>query len=160
MIDTLAIKEWKGGLVAKGLGGKRAGKALQVLSLVLASAVENKKLVTNPAAGVKPPKYQRREMVFLDAAQVEQLADAIDPRWRALVLLSAYGGLRPCEVVALRVKHLDLLRGTVRITEAAPEVAGHLKWGGVKTHEARTIHLPPFLRDELRASGPPGRSDT
>jgi Phage integrase, N-terminal SAM-like domain len=81
-IDTLAIREWKAAMVEGGLGGKRAGKALGVLSLVLSSAVEAGKLVTNKAAGVKPPKYQRREMAFLDAAQVEQLAGAIDTRWR------------------------------------------------------------------------------
>ena len=150
-IDTLAVKEWRAAMVDGGLGGKRAGKAMQVLSLVLSSAVEGGRLATNKAAGVKPPKVQRREMLFLDAAEVERLADAIDPRWRVLVLLSAYTGLRPCEVVALKVGRLDLLRGTVRVAEAAPEVAGHLEWGSVKMHEARTVHIPRFLRDELAA---------
>jgi integrase len=69
---------------------------------------------------VKSPKVQRREVLFLDAAQVETRAGAIDPRYRVLVLSSAYAGLRPCEVVALKVGRLDLLRGTVRVTEAAP----------------------------------------
>jgi integrase len=150
-IDTLAVKEWRAAMVEGGLGGKRAGKAMQVLSLVLSSAVEGGRLATNKAAGVKLPKVQRREMLFLDAGQVEALAYAMDPRWRVLVLLSAYTGLRPCEVVALRVARLDLLRGTVRVAEAAPEVAGRLEWGSVKTHEARTVHLPRFLRDELAA---------
>jgi integrase len=65
-------------------------------------------------------------------------------------------------VVALKVGRLDLLRGTVRVTEAAPEVAGRLRWGSVKTHEARTVRLPRFLREELaahlagRAVGPEG----
>ncbi len=150
-VDTLAVKEWKAAMVSGGLGGKRAGKAMQVLSLVLASAVEGGRLARNAAAGVKLPKVQRREMLFLEAAQVEALTAAVDPRWRVLVLLSAYTGLRPCEVVALKVKRLDLLRGTVRVAEAAPEVAGRLEWGSVKTHEARTTHLPRFLRDELAA---------
>jgi Phage integrase, N-terminal SAM-like domain len=39
-IDTLAVKEWRAGLLAGGLSPKRAGKALQVLSQVLGSAVE------------------------------------------------------------------------------------------------------------------------
>ena len=86
-----------------------------------------------------------------DADQVEALAAAIDERWRVLVLVSAYMGLRPCEVVALKVSRLDLLRGTLRVAEAAPEVAGRLAWGTVKTHEARTVHLPRFLREELAA---------
>ena len=100
---------------------------------------------------MKLPKVQRREMHFLDAVQVEALADAIDPRYPTLVRVAAYTGLRPCELVALRVGRLDLLRGTVRVAEAAPEVAGRLEWGGVKTHEARTVRLPRFLCDELAA---------
>ena len=43
---------------------------------------------------------------------------------------AAYTGLRPCEFVALKVGRLDLLCGTVRVAEVAPEVAGHLEWGG------------------------------
>ena len=60
-------------------------------------------------------------------------------------------GLRPCEYVALKVGRLDLLRGTVRVAEAAPEVAGRLEWGGVKTHEARTVRLPRSVAEELGA---------
>ena len=100
---------------------------------------------------MKLPKAQRREMGFLDAVQVEQLADAIDPRYPTLVRVAAYTGLRPCELVALRVGRLDLLRGTVRVAEAAPEVAGRLEWGGVNTHEARTLRLPRSLAAEVGA---------
>jgi integrase len=161
-LDALAVREWLAGLVGGGLSAKRARKAHQVLAQVLDAAVDGGKLARNVAAGVKLPKVQRREMGFLDAAQVEQLADAIDPRYPTLIRFAAYTGLRPCELVALRVGRLDLLRGTVRVTEAAPEVAGRLEWGGVKTHEARTVRLPRFLCDELGAylaDRPHGRDD-
>jgi integrase len=150
-LDALAVREWLAVLVGGGLSAKRARKAHQVLSQVLDAAVDGGKLARNVAAGVKLPKVQRREMHFLDAVQVEQLADAIDPRFATLVRVAAYTGLRPCELVALRVGRLDPLRGTVRVAEAAPEVAGRLEWGGVKTHEARTVRLPRFLCDELGA---------
>jgi integrase len=145
------VREWLAGLVGGGLSAKRARKAHQVLAQVLDAAVDGGKLARNVAAGVKLPKVQRREMGFLDAVQVEQLADAIDPRYSTLVRFAAYTGLRPCELVALRVGRLDLLRGTARVAEAAPEVAGRLEWGGVKTHEARTVRLPRSLAEELGA---------
>ena len=50
----------------------------------------------------------------------------------------------------------------MRVAEAAPEVAGHLEWGGVKTHEARTIRLPRSVAEELGAylaGRPHGRDD-
>jgi integrase len=158
-IDTLAVKEWRSGLLAGDpdatpprapLSPKRAGKALQVLSQVLGSAVEGGRLSVNRAAGVKPPKVQRKEMHFLDADQVEALADAIHPRYRALVLFAAYTGLRPCEQVALRVGRLDLLGCTARVAEAAVEVE-RLEWGPVKTHEARTVRMPRSVAEEIGA---------
>src|SRR4029453_3261015 len=103
------------GVVVGGLAAKRARKAHQVLAQVLDAAVDGGRLARNVAAGVKLPKVQRREMHFLDAVQVEQLADAIDLRFGTLVRFAAYTGLRPCELVALRVGRLDLLRGTVRV---------------------------------------------
>jgi integrase len=123
--------------------------AHQVLSQILASAVDGGRLPRNVAEGIKLPKVQRKEMHFLTAAQVETLADAIVPPYGVLIRLAAYTGLRPCEFVALKVGRLDLLRGTVRVAEAAPEVAGHLEWGGVKTHEARTVRLPRSVAEEL-----------
>jgi integrase len=148
-IDALAVREWVAELVAGGLSAKRARKAHQVLSQILASAVDGGRLPRNVAEGIKLPKVQRKEMHFLTAAQVEALADAIEPPYGVLVRVAAYTGLRPCEYVALKVGRLDLLRGTARVAEAAPEVAGHLEWGGVKTHEARTVRLPRSVAEEL-----------
>jgi integrase len=150
-IDALAVKEWRAELLAGGLSPKRAGKALQVLSQVLGSAVDGGRVARNVAAGVKPPKVQRKEMHFLDARQVEALAEAISARYRALVLFAAYTGLRPCELVALKVGRCDLLRRTARVAEAAVEV-GRLEWGPVKTHEARTVRMPRSVAEEVGAS--------
>jgi integrase len=150
-IDALAVREWVAGLVAGGLSARRARKAHAVLSQVLASAVEGGRLNRNVAAGMKLPKVQRTEMHFLDAEQVEDLAEAIDRRYATLIRFAAYSGLRPSELTALRVGRLDLLRGTARVVEAAPEVDGRLHWGGVKTHEARTVRLPWSIAEELAA---------
>ena len=150
-IDTLMVREWVAELVAGGLGAKRAGKALQVLSQILTAAVEGGRLARNVTAGVKKPKGQRREMHFLDLGQVERLAEAIRGPYGVMILFAAYTGLRPCELTALRVGRVDVLGGTARVCEAAPEVDGRLHWGGVKTHEARTVRLPRFLADELGA---------
>jgi integrase len=133
-----------------------------VLSQLLDAAVEGGKLSRNVAAGVKPPRVQRAEMCFLDAGQVEALAEAIDPRYAPLIRFGADSGLRPSELTALKIGRLDLLRGTVRVVEAATEVDGRLHWGGVKTHEARTVRLPRSITDELAAhlaSRPHGPED-
>ena len=150
-IDALAVREWVAELIAGGLSARRARKAHAVLRQVLASAVEGDRLSRNVAAGMKLPKVQRTERQFLDAEQVEALAEAIDPRYATLIRFAAYSGLRPSELTALRVGRLDLLRGIARVVEAAPEIDGRLHWGGVKTHEARTVRLPRSNPEELAA---------
>ena len=37
------------------------------------------------------------------------------------------------------------------MVEAAPEIDGRLHWGGVKTHESRTVRLPRSISGELAA---------
>jgi integrase len=84
-----------------------------------------------PAGAVA--KVEREEMRFLTPAQVATLADAIDPRYRALVLVGAYGGLRIGELAGLRRSRVDLLRGTVTVAEIVVEVRGVLHIGPPKT---------------------------
>jgi integrase len=148
-VDTLAVREWVAALVESGLSPSRVRNAHQVLSQVLAAAVDGGRLARNPAAGVRLPKRVEREMLFLDAAQVEQLADAIGPHYRVLVYFLAYTGLRFGEAVALRVKRLDLLRGRCEVVESATEVGSALVWGPTKTDERRTVRLPRFLAERL-----------
>ena len=64
-------------------------------------------------------------MRFATVAQVTALADAIPRRYRALVLVAAYTGLRWGELAGLRVKRVDLLHR--RIT-ASCEPAGRSAW--------------------------------
>jgi hypothetical protein len=75
----------------------------------------------------------------------------IDPRYELLVRFAAYTGLRAGELVALRVRHLNLLRGRCEVGESATEVDGRLVWGPTKTCARRTVPLPRFLRERLAA---------
>jgi integrase len=122
-LDTLAVRGWLAGMVSKGLSPSRAKHAYYVLYAVLEAAIQAGALVRNPAAGVRAPRGRSREMHFLSAAEVERLAEEIVPPYGTLVRFAAYTGLRAGELAAVRVKRLDLLRGTVRVVEAASEVA-------------------------------------
>jgi integrase len=144
-IDTLAVREWIADLVEGGLSSSRIRNAHQVL----ATAVEGGRLARNPAAGVRLPKRIEREMLFLDATQVEQLADTIGPHYRVLVYFLAYTGLRFGEAVALKTRRLDLLRGRCEVVESATEVGSTLVWGLTKTDERRMVRLPRFLAELL-----------
>jgi integrase len=56
-------------------------------------------------------------MRFATVHQVAALADAIPPRFRALVLVAAYTGLRWGELAGLRVRRVDLLHRQITVAE-------------------------------------------
>jgi integrase len=150
-IDTLSVRAWIARLQRDGLSVSRTKHAYHVLAAVLEAGVQAGGLARNPASGVRIPRGRRPAMHVLDAGQVEQLAEAIEAPYGTLVRFAAYTGLRAGEIVALRLKRLDLLRGAVHVVESTSDVGGHLVTGPTKTYADRMVRLPRFLRDELAA---------
>jgi integrase len=150
-VDQLAIRAWVAAMIAGGLSPSRTRHAFHVLSAVLAAAIAGGRLARNPPKGVRLPRAHRREMQFLTAAQVEAIATAITDPYPVLVRFAAYTGLRAGELVALRVRHLDLLRGVVHVTASTSDLGTERVTGPTKTYETRTVRLPRFLREELAA---------
>lgn len=123
-----------------------------VLKPLLDLGVELGYARANPATGVKLPRSDRAEMLFLTAEEVADLADEIGGDHRLAILFSSYVGCRAGELGALRLKHLDLMRGRVTIAESVTAVKGKgLVYGPTKTYAVRTITLPKFLIDRLAA---------
>jgi integrase len=143
--------KYRGGWVDPLAGRITVRNAHQILGQILTAAIEAGRITTNPATGVCLPRIIEREMAFLTAEQVSQLADAIAPPYGTLILFAGWTGLRPGELAALKVRRLDLLRGTCEVAESVSEVDGVLVWGPTKTYARRTIRLPRFLSDQLAA---------
>jgi integrase len=134
----------------QGVGARTIQLTHQVASRVLRQATEDGLIPSNPGARVKTPKTERRAIRILSVEEVEAMADAFDPRYRVLVLLGAYAGLRFGEASALKTAHLRLLERRVEIAEGSSEVNGKLYVGPLKTKESRrVVTIPAFLADEL-----------
>ena len=88
-------------------------------------------------------------MRFLTPEEVEHLANTIGPEYSTLVRFAAYTGLRAGEVAALKVKRLDLMRGSVNVTESLSEAHGEVQLGPTKTYASRSVALPRLLVDDL-----------
>jgi len=148
--------------VARGLAPATVRKAHQVLSSILETACRDGLIRVNPARGVDLPPLVHKEMRALEPAEIEVLAAAVRPRYRALVLTAAFTGCRFGELAALRLGRLDLLHRTLRVEETVSEVGGQLHYGPPKTRASvRTVVLPKALVAELEhhlASFPPGRA--
>jgi integrase len=142
------LSKWVAWLAATGLGPSGVRQAVFVTSAVLDHAVRSGRIRVNPARGLKLPRPQRRDHVFLTHEQVNDLAFA-SGRWRVLVLLFAYTGLRWGEASALRVCDIDLVRRRIDVRRAHADVGGHIVLGTPKSHQARTVPIPRFLTSEL-----------
>jgi integrase len=159
-ISQRDVRAWVAELSTFGLAPATVQKAYQLLGKVMGAAVDAGMVMQTPCRRVPLPKVEREEMRFLAPAEIARLADVIDPRYRALVLFAAYGGLRIGELAGLRRGRVDLLRGTVQVAEIVTEVGGVLRFGPPKTRASRrTVGLPRAVVDELaahmaRAGGP------
>ena len=148
-IDHLAIRAWVADLSTRRKPAT-VHKVAGILQKVLGDAVDSGLIARNPAERVRLPRIERREMRFLTPAQVADLADAIDRRYRVAVILGAYGGLRAGELFGLRAQRVDPLHQHVQIVEIATHVRGHLHVGPPKTRAShRTVPIPKFVAAEL-----------
>lgn len=116
------IRTWVTELTDDGAGPATIENAVGVLRMVLALAVEDKRLATNPAVGVKLPPRDHRPRAYLTHEQVWELAGTIDSRYRTLVLFLAYTGLRFGEVAALEIRDIDFLRRRIEVRQQVTEV--------------------------------------
>ena len=122
----------------------------RTLHTMLNYAVDQSLIRANPCARVKAPRVPRKEMNFLTRDQVEALADSILPRYRAFILVAAYGGLRWGELVGLRRKSVDGAR--IAVTEQLMMIDGEFHRAPPKTKSSvRTVLLPSSIADELEA---------
>jgi integrase len=164
-IDYPVVLAFVGDLQRAGMGAKTVRNIRDVLRLVLGLAVKSGALKANPVTGIEVARAARTEMVFLDPDQIMTLAAEITappqryrrderrrdgyPEYGLLVRFAAYTGLRAGEIVALRVKSLDLMRRIVDVNASGSEAYGQLQIVPTKTYERRSVPIPRSLIDEL-----------
>jgi integrase len=140
------------GYIATGAAASSVDRAYRTLRTMLNVAVERDLIVKSPMRTVKRPKVPRKEMRFLSADELERLAAAIDPRYRSLILVAGWGGLRWGELAGLRLGDVDHDARRVNVT-------GQLSTDGrtwkpeTKTSGRRTVDLPASVMAELPRQG-------
>jgi integrase len=146
-LDTMTVRAWLADLHRAGeVTPTTIAKAYRLLRRVLNVAVEAGYLPRNPCT-VKGAGIERvAEMRHASIPQLHQFADAVPDRYRALILLAGYGGLRWAELVGLRRHHVDLAGARVQVVEQAAEVAGKIIVSPPKTDAGRRVVTLPRWR--------------
>ena len=157
------VQEWVGRLESKELAPATVRKAYQILAQILELAVKARRIGWNPARGVELPSLEEPDPRFITSEEIDRLADIIERRFRALVLLGGYCGTRWGEAAGLAVSRVDLLHRRITIDQALTEVDGVLSLSPPKTKSSvRRIALPQFMIEEIEehlatfAPGPNG----
>lgn len=131
-LDASTVGAWKAAMVAEGLAARTVNTYLSLLGTILNAAVDDEYLARSPllrksgagrpAATRNQPVRQRE--VWLTRKQLDRLAEAIDVRYQALVLVAALTGMRWGELAALR---WDDLRLDAPLHDGAVRGAGRLR---------------------------------
>lgn len=146
-----AVRTWYAGLVKDGPGVSTAAKCYRLLRAILNTAVDDGLLASNPCTirGAGAENTTERKLPTL--GQVFELADAVKPRYRALVLAAAFSGLRRGELFGLCREHVDVECGTVTVQEQRQQLVSGAHIVGPPKSDAgrRTVALPPEVFEPL-----------
>ena len=149
-VRSETIRRWNAEIAASNRS--QAAKAYRVVRAVLNTAVADDILALNPCKVRGAGQEHAAERPMIPTSLVLDLADAIDPRYRAFVLLAGFAGLRTGESLGLRRCDVDLLRRTVRVVVQAQEVrgAGRITLEPKSEAGRRSIAVPAVVAEALQ----------
>ena len=138
-------------------GSATAARAYRLLTSIYNGAIGDRLVTDTPCVIPKAGKPDKRtgteERPTLSAAEVELLASKVPGRYRALVLVLSWAGLRMGEASALRRCDVDLTPGaeSLRVSERVYYLSGKgLDFGSPKSEAGRRrVPLPPHVAQAL-----------
>jgi integrase len=155
-VTTTAVRGWFADLDSKL--ATRNGHAYGILNMICNTAVRDGLLDRNPCqiVGATNPKVKKKvkipSTVDLHAIANTLGADDNMARFKALVLLAGWCGLRYGEVSELRRKDFNADCSVVSVSRAVTHRQGQCLIGSTKTGEQeRVVTIPPHIREDVKA---------
>ncbi|GEK00371.1 site-specific integrase [Streptomyces sp. 1-11] len=161
-ITTARVRAWRTECL-KRTGEPTVVRAYQVLRAILNTAVDDELIRRNPCRIKGADRYDVPERPVLTVAEVYAVAEAIAPRYRLLVLLASFAGLRFGELASLRRRDVDLASAVVTVLRSQAEMQTGALFDKAPKSAAgvRTVAFPaellPDVTQHLDAYAGPGR---
>lgn len=146
-VTTLEVQRWVNELTAEGLSPATVRGLHQTLRQMLGKAVDYDMLTKNPVKDIDLPRMGDRGTIRLTTAQVLVIEAQSPPRFRAMVHLAAWAGLRWGECAALCWTDVDLEAGLVHVRRAMKH---DRSFGLPKNGKTRTVALDAVAVEALR----------
>ncbi|RFU82761.1 site-specific integrase [Streptomyces triticagri] len=127
-------------------------KCYRLVKAIMETAVDDELIRRNPCRIKGAGQENPEERPTATVEQVDDLADAMGPRWRLMIYIGAYGPARPEEQAALRRPDVSLEPLGVWIRSAEPELnTGRRVPGDTKSRAGkRFIVLPSFMEKDVK----------
>lgn len=127
----------------------------RLISSILTCAVQWQCLLNNPAERVKPPKVEKRESAYFDEEMTEHMLSLLEQeplKYRTIVVLTLYSGMRLGEVCGLQWSDIDFENNLIRIRQSSQYLPnmGIFQKGTKNESSTRIIAMPPVVMDLLR----------
>jgi len=151
-IRPQTIRTWRSQLLKGGCPEPQAVKAYSLLRAILNTAVKEDEIIRQNPCRIKGyDRYHTPERPIATVTQVYKLADAMPARFRALILVAAFSGLRWGELAALRRSDVDLAAGVVRVPRKLAALRDRMEFGPPKSDAGnRSVTLPAAALKALR----------
>lgn len=151
-IKEPSIRRWRKKLLDSGVSEVTTAKAYRLLKAMLNTAVDDGVIKRNPCRIKGAGKEESAERPLLAITEVYALADAIDQRYRAFVLLATFASLRWGELAALRRCDIDLESCTLRVDRQLTEQPGGGGAFGPPKSKAgkRDVAFPDVIKTDLK----------
>jgi integrase len=145
------VRRWRGELLDSGVSPASAAKAYRLIKAIMSTAVDDSIVQRNPCRVRGAGQDRSPERPVLSVREVVALVEVMPERYRALVLLAAFGSLRWGELAALRRSDVDVEQGTVRVERSLTELAGGGRLFGPPKSMAgrRVVVVPAVIRPAL-----------
>jgi integrase len=150
-IREASVRRWRKNLLDQGVTSVTAAKAYRLLRAVMNTAVDDGLIRRNPCRIKGAGQERSPERPVPTIRDVLTLADVVDARYRALVLLAVFAGLRWAELAALRRCDIDVEARTVRVFRQLAELpGGGYAFGPPKSDAGqRTVVFPALIVPDL-----------
>jgi integrase len=151
-IKEPVVRQWRKTLQDAGVGAATIAKTYRLVHAIFNTAVDDQLLRRNPCRikGARQDKADERPTLTIE--QVFAVADAIQPRYRLLVLLGALTSLRFGEFAALRRRDVDVDGGELRVRRSQAELEhGRTIIKDPKSEAGkRSVAIPNVVLNDLR----------
>ncbi|GIE32258.1 putative prophage phiRv2 integrase [Actinoplanes italicus] len=148
-LTATQVREWHAAAL-RGKGGRTSiSQSYRFLRMVLNVAVREGLIARSPCQIPGAGVVHAAERPIATPAQVVELVEAINPRYRTAVLIAAWCGLRRGEIAGLRVADVDLTEHTITVRKNRVEPLhdrgkAHDKDPKTKAGK-RTVAIPPHV---------------